>query len=258
MSWYRPAPAAPDLHDALVCTWTAATEGTHLLVPDGCVDVLWIRGVGLRVCGPETTAWSFALPPGTEAVGVRFRPGVAAAALDVRTSDITDVRVGVDDVLGSAVARRLTDRLDNATTPAERITHFEHAVRHWHTRGDDPLAASVRTALATRNWTVGALAEAHALTERRLQRRCHDLFGYGPATLRGILRLQRFMASAGAQPHATLADLSYVAGYSDQAHLARDCRRIAGMTPSALLASEAPHWHGVGSAVAATRREHVA
>ncbi|MER2222603.1 MAG: AraC family transcriptional regulator, partial [Rhodococcus sp. (in: high G+C Gram-positive bacteria)] len=54
MGWYTPQSVASDLSDILVCGWTACAEGEHLLVPDACMDVLWIRGVGIRVCGPET------------------------------------------------------------------------------------------------------------------------------------------------------------------------------------------------------------
>ena len=96
---------------------------------------------------------------------------------------------------------------------------------------------------------MGALADAASVTERQLQRRCNDAFGYGPATLRGILRLQRFMALAQSGTRAGLADLAATAGYSDQAHLSRECRRISSLTPSDLLASEAPDWHGTESVV---------
>lgn len=251
MGWYSPTSPSPDLADTLVCGWTARTQGEHLLVPDACMDILWIRGVGIRVCGPETTAWSFALPPGTESVGVRFRPGAASHLLGTSAAEIRNIRVGLGDVLGSTWERKLTDRLDNAPADAERIALFENAVRAWRTRGPeaDPLIGAVRQALARHSWNVGALADAASVTERQLQRRCNDAFGYGPATLRGILRLQRFMALAQSGTRTGLAELAATAGYSDQAHLSRECRRISSLTPSGLLASEAPDWHGTESVV---------
>jgi len=62
MAWYVAAPVAPDLSRDLVTAWTVRTEGRHRLVPDGCVDVLWIDNGTVWVCGPETSAWSFRLP----------------------------------------------------------------------------------------------------------------------------------------------------------------------------------------------------
>ncbi|MFZ2175435.1 MAG: helix-turn-helix domain-containing protein [Rhodococcus sp. (in: high G+C Gram-positive bacteria)] len=251
MGWYTPTATSSDLTDTLVCGWSARAEGEHLLVPDGCMDVLWIRGVGIRVCGPETSAWSFTLPPGTESVGVRFRPGAGSRLLATAASEIRNIRVPLADVLGSTWERRLLERLENAADSGERITAFEYAVRSWRAQRaePDPLIDNVRTALARHSWNVRALADAASVTERQLQRRCNDAFGYGPATLRGILRLQRFMALAQRAPGTGLAELAAVAGYSDQAHLSRECRRISTLTPSALLAGEAPNWHGGASVV---------
>ncbi|NLE80947.1 MAG: AraC family transcriptional regulator [Rhodococcus sp.] len=251
MAWYTPTPTAPDLADTLVCAWEARPEGECLLVPDGCMDVLWIRGVGIRVCGPETTAWSFTLPPGTESVGIRFRPGAATHLLRTPASDIRNIRVGLADVLGSTWDRLLTDQIENAPNPAARIIALEDGVRRWRARHDAPdgLVESIRGALFAHSWGVAALADATSITERQLQRRCNDAFGYGPATLRGILRLQRFMAAARVGTGNGLADLAVSAGYSDQAHLSRECRRIATLTPTALLATQAPNWHGEASVV---------
>ena len=61
----------------------------------------------------------------------------------------------------------------------------------------------------------------------------------GPRTLRRVLRFQRFLAAARTAEPGSLARLAADAGYADQAHLARDCRRLAGLTPSALLAEGA-------------------
>jgi AraC-like DNA-binding protein len=55
-----------------------------------------------------------------------------------------------------------------------------------------------------------------------------------------VLRFQRFLHLAhlaGSGAAVTLADLAAGAGYADQAHLARECRRLAGLPPSGLLAT---------------------
>ena len=53
-----------------------------------------------------------------------------------------------------------------------------------------------------------------------------------------MLRFQRFLALAeGGEDD--LAALAFAAGYSDQAHLTRECRRLAGLPPAALLATGA-------------------
>ncbi|NKR74985.1 helix-turn-helix domain-containing protein [Rhodococcus hoagii] len=249
MGWYTPTAVAPDLSESLVCAWSANAEGRHLLVPDGCVDVLWIAGVGVRVCGPETSAWSFTLPPGSESFGIRFRPGAAPHVLRTSAAQIRDIRVSLADVLGAAAERTLVDRLEHAHDTTERLTILQDTGRSWLAarHEPDPLAARITSALAVRSWTVESLADASSMTSRQLHRRCNEAFGYGPSTLRSILRLQRFMAAARSGRHRGLASLAAEAGFSDQAHLSRECRRIASLTPTALLDSEAPHWHGDAS-----------
>jgi transcriptional regulator GlxA family with amidase domain len=78
------------------------------------------------------------------------------------------------------------------------------------------------------------------LGERQLRRRVERAVGYGPATLVRVLRFQRFLGLAEADGgQSTLARLASDAGYADQAHLARECRRLSGLPPSELLASGA-------------------
>lgn len=252
MAWYRPVAVAPELRDALVCGWTAEVDGVELLVPDGCMDVMWLADGRVIVCGPETAAWPVTTPPGTAAVGVRFRPGVAPGVLNTPANLLLDSRVGLDDVLGRG-ARALARQVTDAGTADARLAVLTTAARGWlaQTAGPDPLAAWTVAVLSRRSSSIAELAAAAGLTDRQLQRRSRAAFGYPPSMLRLILRLQRFMALARAPGNAALglAELAHLAGYSDQAHLSHDCRRIASCTPSELLASQVPDWHGPGSVV---------
>ncbi|WP_116948078.1 helix-turn-helix domain-containing protein [Jiangella endophytica] len=252
MSWYRPVAVAPELRDALVCGWTAQVDGVELLVPDGCIDVMWLADGRVIVCGPETAAWPVTTPPGTAAVGVRFRPGVAPGLLGTPAHVLLDSRVGLDDLLGPS-AKELATRVTDAGTEEGRLALLTTAARGWLAGADgpDPLASWTVRVLSRRSSSIAELADAAGLTDRQLQRRSRAAFGYPPSMLRIILRLQRFMALARAPGNAALglADLAHLAGYSDQAHLSHDCRRIAASTPSELLQSQAPDWHGPGSVV---------
>ena len=79
---------------------------------------------------------------------------------------------------------------------------------------------------------------------RQLHRRSLWSFGYGPATLARLLRLQRFLAigsiSGLSAQCLILGRLAVDAGYSDQAHLTRECRTICGLTPVELLGQYVP------------------
>jgi AraC-like DNA-binding protein len=80
---------------------------------------------------------------------------------------------------------------------------------------------------------------------RQLRRRCHAVVGYGPKTLQRVLRFRRFVARLDAGPPNgqdihDLAALAALAGYADQAHLTRECRALAGLTPGALARQRGP------------------
>jgi AraC-like DNA-binding protein/catechol 2,3-dioxygenase-like lactoylglutathione lyase family enzyme len=220
------------------------------LVPDGCLDLLWLGSGRFVICGPETSGWRAALPPGIPAVGVRFAPGVAPSALGVPAAALRDARVPMDDVWGRP-ATDLAERIAEAATPAARVRLLEDEVRRRLAGGPpvDPVAREIAARLAVPTARraspgdgdggdgpgVARMAAELGYSARQLHRRSMAAFGYGPAVLARILRLQRFIALArsGRGPLG-IAALAAAAGYADGPHLARECRALAGATPSAL------------------------
>jgi AraC-like DNA-binding protein len=210
------------------------------LVPDGCIDVLWTSGQAIWVCGPETTAWQFALPEGTTAAGVRFRPGVGPRLLNIDASTIRDRRVGLGAIAGDHVEQALLDQVGAASTLAERMHAIEMFVadRVERAPGDDGFAESVLNHLTdSPRESRQTLGHRLNMTTRQLYRRSLRSFGYGTTTLARLLRFQRFIALArtDAGTAASLARLAATSGYSDHAHLVRDCRTITGLTPTQFL-----------------------
>src|SRR5205085_1135534 len=93
----------------------------------------------------------------------------------------------------------------------------------------DPIISATVAAAANQNPhaknMVRGLIDEFGWSERTLRRRCHEAFGYGPKTLERILRFQRFLRSLS-NGRAPLSVLAIEAGYADQAHLAREVRRL--------------------------------
>jgi hypothetical protein len=203
---YRELPTTDPL---IACLWTNdGGERTHRILPDACVDIV-SRDGRLFVAGPATTA-NITRVRGTT-FGVRFRVGAAGAALGLPAAELRDMTVPLEDVW---------DHRIEATTP-------------------DELAAAVRRRGAAdelvRAAATGVPRSALGIGDRQLRRRFLDAVGYGPKTLERILRFQRFLTLAGGD----LARLALDAGYADQAHLTRECTRLAGLPPAALLAEGA-------------------
>jgi AraC-like DNA-binding protein len=224
------APAA-DLARHLQCSWTRVTAGGGTVLPDGCLDLMWIGGE-LVVAGPDSVAAPSELTAGLEIAAVRFRPGAAPAVLGLPASELRDRRVPLAELWRGA--GRLERRVSGAT---DRVAVLEDAVRRRLAEAPpvDPVAAAVAGRLARGPAGIAGLADRAGLSERQLHRRCVAAFGYGAKTLDRVLRLQRFLALGRDRPGTGLAGLAADAGYADQAHLSRDCRTLAAATPATLL-----------------------
>jgi AraC-like DNA-binding protein len=235
--WYDPIQPRSALGHVLACSWSARPTGRHRLVPDACLDLLWLSTGEVWLCGPDTAAWTFELPVGVEAVGVRFRPGVAPSLWGFDASSLLDLRVPWRHVVGEAAERALAVDIALHRCDTDRIAVLEDSVAARTMAVDsqaiDDVANAVLQRIAADPYVRASDVGAECgLTSRHLLRRCQVAFGYGVSTLSRIVRFHRFWSIVEQSPAgASLATLAHEAGYSDQAHLTRDCRAIAGTTP---------------------------
>jgi AraC-like DNA-binding protein len=229
---YQEHPAGAALAPWVACAWERSDGGGPAVrvIPDGCIDIVWTEGDGAQVVGPNTTAFLVALPSGVHVVGVRMRPGAAAALLGIDARELRDGRMALA-ALWDDDGRRLEQRLEGGT---DRVGILLAALGRsaWHGAAPDPLVTAAVQRLQDPRSRVGALASELAISTRQLRRRFDAAVGYGPKQLARVLRLERALASARAGEE--LARAAAAAGYADQAHFSHECRALAGATPSAL------------------------
>jgi AraC-like DNA-binding protein len=79
---------------------------------------------------------------------------------------------------------------------------------------------------------VSEVAHRAGWSNRTLQRQCRAVYGYGPATLRRILRFRRAVRLLDSG--MPTADAATTSGYADQPHLHREVRDLTGMSLAAL------------------------
>ena len=245
---YTEWPAPARLRHAIACLWAQVTpdggDRDGLVLPDACSDLVWEQGRGAFVAGPDTGPVRIVMSAGTVIIGVRFRPSAGGPALGVPLSELRDQRVDLSD-LRSGDARRLPGTLDPDTATARALDVAATLV----TGGEPDPAVTWAAALLgdPRAHTEDVAAEV-GLSQRQLRRRCHAAVGYGPKTLQRVLRFRRFVSRIDAAPGSpqvrpSARDLTALAaqvGYADQAHLTRECRRLAGLTPAALARQRVP------------------
>ncbi len=173
------------------------------------------------VAGPDTGA--FLTSAGPEPVhGLRFHPGVLPRLLGVPAAEVRDARVPLREL-------RTVGRDHCLTELAEAMA------------ADPPRPETAPWTLATLGEVTRRLAAGASVADtareagwsaRTLQRQCAAVYGYGPATLRRVLRFRR--ATRLLDTGVTPAEVAARAGYADQPHLHREIRTLAGVALSQL------------------------
>jgi AraC-like DNA-binding protein len=213
---------------AIACFWVRRGDGTAVRVlPDGCTDIVWRSTGRAVVAGPDSESWESRTSPGESIVGARLLPGAGGAALGVPLAELRNARVAVD-ALGFDPQGELSDGVDPDAAPAALA---RVALRLVAGAPPDSAVQAAVVRLLDPEQRVSELAASLGFSERQLRRRFLTAVGYGPKTLQRVLRLRRFLAGVGFDG---LAGAAASAGYADQAHLARECRALTGLTPRQL------------------------
>ena len=229
-----PAPAA--LRDAVACLWAQVTgEGAAraaLVLPDGCTDLIWEPGRGAFVAGPGHRAGGHHDGGGHDRPRRPLPPLGRAVPRSGSRSASSATSAPTWPTCGQPHARRLSAALDPEVSAARLLDVTAALVADG---APDPAVTWAARLLRDPAARAEDVAAEVGLSLRQLRRRCQAVVGYGPKTLQRVLRFRRFLARVDAHPDVLdLAAIAAEAGYADQAHLTRECGRLAGLTPAAL------------------------
>lgn len=221
---YRELRPPEAVKDIVACFWVRVAGAARevRVVPDGCADLVWLRGRGTLVAGPDTEAKLVKVAPGDVMVGMRLRPGAGGGVLGLPLHALRDQRVGAGEIDPAF-------ELEPDREPGDVLARFAAAAAG---RRRDPLVAAATRRLGRKE--IGAIADEVGLSERQLLRRFRVAAGYGPKTLARVLRFARFVEAID-RGRSDIARLALDFGYADQAHLTRETTRLAGLPPAVLL-----------------------
>jgi AraC-like DNA-binding protein len=182
-------------------------------------------------------------------VEIRLTPPGARMALGVPMAELSDLVVRLEDVVGAVVVRRLVERLHEAPGWEERFAVLDALLARRLAVASAPPPAVVhawRRLVATDGRVpVAALTEEVGWSRRHLAARFRAEVGLAPKALARILPFQRVTERLRAEPPAALAEVALECGYYDQAHLNRDFRALAGLSPTEFAARLLPEGGGV-------------
>jgi AraC-like DNA-binding protein len=184
-------------------------------------------------------------------VEVSLTPWGAGAFLDLPLDELARRRTSLDDVLG-AEGGLLVERLHDAPSWEQRFAILEAALAARLARSEAPHPgvgwAWKRLCASGGQASVAALAEELGWSGRVFGLRFRERIGLTPKRAARVIRFERAAQRLEREPRQSLAALAYVCGYADQAHLTREFRALAGLTPSAFAARLLPAGAGVAAA----------
>ena len=251
---YTEHAASAVLRPFVECFWTREPGRTdepsstvaRRVLPDGCIDIVLAFGSGtngvpqsIQAVGTMTRPLVLAGTPEVGFVGVRFRPARATAFLRLPASELTDLRVPLDDLWSDGAAVRetfaTTSEPDARVSALERVllARLAHGTAAEHRDVDEAVR---RIIAAGGSLGITRLAPALGVTRQHLARRFADLVGVSPKVFARIVRMQRLIEAARAVPSIqdpSWAALAVAGGYYDQAHLVDEFHELTGLTPTA-------------------------
>ena len=222
------------------------------IVPDGCVELIFnlgdrfeqIDASGVRhrqprdlLVGPSMRPTT-AVPTGeVDLLGLRFHPGRTSAFLRAPMWQLTDRIVAMSSVIDRA--DRLLDDLGGQRF--DRRLECLAAAFGGRSR-TAPISSAVAESLAAIDRFRGVISIEHLsattrVSRRQLERKFRDEVGLGAKHVARIARVHHALHLMNTRPSFSGADIAAHCGYTDQAHLIRECRELTGTTPSRLVAS---------------------
>ena len=243
---YQEQPPPRVLAPWVACFWRicgSAVEFPHRVLPDGCTDVLFdlegARGSGAAsadLIGPMSTAQVVELRGTVDLLGIRLRPGATAALSGMRADEMLDAVVPVSIGVSAAQLAESGNAAHGVLVAALRrkvatLDQPDPLVRHALLRWARAEAADFPS--------VSILTRDLGLSERAFERRFVTSVGLTPVGYRRLARLRTVLRlySQGSRSWAAIAATT---GFSDQAHLVRDCRAFTGLTPTEWAATQMP------------------
>lgn len=171
-------------------------------------------------------------------LGVRFRPGRAAAFLRVDASELTDRLIELSQLWGRDGVR-LAERLAAARGPRARIRLLEGELlaRLASASSTDPYVDAVVEQALRRGGALGLdeMERRTGVSGAWLRRGFKRHVGTGPKFFCRVVRLQAVLARVQREGRACWADVAADHAFADQAHLVREFGALAGLSPTRLL-----------------------
>lgn len=189
------------------------------------------RSRGAVLAGPHGRATAIDTREQRRLVAVEFRPGGAAAFLQMPLSEACDQIVDIDEFWGGQ-GRVLRERLLDARAPSRMFGLLESVLLdRFAVPPDRAMLAAAR--MLERGLTLADTRTRLGLLPKTFVRRFREHTGLTPKRYARVRRLQAVVGSVCRRGEVDWSGIAADFGYADQAHLIHDFRDLTGLTPTA-------------------------
>lgn len=242
VSDYREFPVPALLANHFLCFWTQRIVGSgeyaHSVLPDCCIDIVFINDELPIVVGPWTDPFIAKFSGGARITGVRLRPGYAPSVLGVPASELLNRSIPLPILWGRRRSEPFVCIQEEQHLTARRLALSDVLSSSFASAAprDETVVASLHWLARHPHGQVRQLSRLTRISERQIHRRFSAAIGYGPKMFQSVLRFQRFLRlSEEHNRWQALADRATAVGYADQPHMTREVRRFTGRPPTAVL-----------------------
>lgn len=183
---------------------------------------------GVMLLPVQRQAVVIRLAPGARLAGIRFHPAAGRAVMGPYPDGLASLTPQQDQPLQ---LQALHHRLQHSADPIATLYRWcEQTLPH-----AQPMPGTLTRALADlRAATSAPLNAPQQLSQRQLERQFRHWLTMTPKQFQRIMRIRNSIHHLRQYPDCALADLAAHFGFSDQAHMTREFRAIAGTTPGQL------------------------
>lgn len=208
-------------------------------IPDGCVDILFIRdkkGIVAKACGTVLKNTELTNEKDKEYFGIRFMPGIQPSNLSIPMKELIEREVDLSLILKN---KDILKRMEEESNWDKCINIFvkDYLKSRENTLIDDNSIRLVNflkdKLIKTKgNIQVQELSKETGYSTRYINMMFDNYIGISPKTFGKIIQFQNSIQIINHNVEEKLTGVGIEAGYFDQAHFIREFKKHINMTPN--------------------------
>lgn len=173
---------------------------------------------------------SISIAPGGRLAGIRFHPAISYAVFGRHYIKPTLLQHSQDQKY--ALYQVYEELLKQCSNEGRVEKLYLWADKSFSTSNSIPVSLGRSLEWIENDGALARLSESSELSQRQIERIFKVWLGMTPKYYQRILRLKRTICFLQLHKEANLADVAQHFGFSDQAHMTREFRTLASITPT--------------------------